>query len=371
MAVNLTMKTTVFFLLLFSLPLLSQTNGSFPHDGSTRTFVYYTPSTWTEQQQLPLMIVLHGLTQTGGGVMDITQFNDLAEQHGFVVVYPDGENFAWNANMNVTVSTADDLGFIESLATYFQNNLGTDPARQYLVGFSNGGFMSHKIACESSMCFAAIATVAGNMSDTTFADCAPQFTPSILHIHGTADAVVPYNGGVGTGVSVDQVMEKWRSFLNCNPDPVSINMPNQNMFDLSSPQRITWQNCLNDLELIKITGGGHQWPGIQTLVGGVGTINFDFYSPEVIWEFLSGKACPSSGLVEDENMVLTYPNPVLEIIHLPGSSEWYCELTNVRGEIVLKGNYIHSIPLAMYPPGIYFLKLSRSDQEAILKILKQ
>ena len=87
-----------------------QTTTSINHDGVDRDFVYYTPTTWNSGQQLPLLIVLHGLTQSGSGLMGITDFNDIAEANNFIVCYPDGINNSWNANMNITVSTADDLG---------------------------------------------------------------------------------------------------------------------------------------------------------------------------------------------------------------------------------------------------------------------
>jgi polyhydroxybutyrate depolymerase len=349
-------------LLLLSFVMPAQTPASITHDGLTREFIYYTPSNWNTSQQLPLMIVLHGLTQTGAGVMNITQFNVLAEQYGFFVVYPDGINNAWNANMNIAVSTADDLGFIESLAQYFQNNFGTNPLRQYLVGFSNGGFMSHKVACESSMCFAGIASVAGNMSDTTAANCDPSFLPAILHLHGTADAVVPYNGSVGTGISVDETILKWRTFLTCDPLPSTVNMPNTNAFDFSSPQRITYVNGVNDLELIKINGGGHQWPGISTLVGGAGTINMDFYSPQVIWEFLSGKSCSTNQLEETSfDEVKVYPNPARDTLHLSCPFPVQFSIFSNDGRMVINGPFVNSISLEGLEPGNYFIRLETSS----------
>ncbi len=271
------------------------------HNGITREFYYYTPSTWNGTDHLPLLIVLHGLTQTGAGVMTITDFNAIAEANNFIVVYPDGINNAWNANMNVSVSQEDDLGFIEQLATHFQTDFSTNPLRQYLCGFSNGGFMSHKIACESSMCFAGIATVSGGMSDTVYQNCNPSYAPNILHIHGTADAVVPYLGSITTGVSVDDMLEFWQNHLTCDLTPTFNAMPNPNLLDLSHPERYTYTNCTpqGQLELIKVVGGGHQWPGISTLVGGVGTINMDFYSPQEIWDFLDGRECPDTADVTD------------------------------------------------------------------------
>ncbi len=350
----------------------AQTNSSMNHNGINRTFVYYTPSSWNQSQQLPLLILLHGLTQTGAGVMDITGFNAIAEQNNFIVCYPDGINNAWNANMNVSVSTADDKGFIETLAHFFQSTYNTDPRKQYLCGFSNGGFMSHKMACESSECFAAIATVSGNMSDTTYANCNPQFSPAVLHIHGTVDAVVPYNGGAATGVSVDQAMQKWASFLNCVPTPLTVQMPNTNLVDLSSPERISYSSCNSPLELIKITGGGHQWPGISTLVGGAGTINMDFYSPQVIWDFLSGKSCPLNALNENSlSEIKIYPNPVADKLTIQSKQKTDFEIYDLTGTIVLKGEDQDEVNVKNLSSGIYQIVLRSNKNAQFLYFIKE
>jgi polyhydroxybutyrate depolymerase len=350
----------------------AQTNITINHNGVDRDAVYFVPSTYVPGQQLPLLIVLHGLTQTGPGIMAITGYNAIAEQNNFIVCYPSGLNNAWNADMNVTVSTADDKGFIETLALYFQSNFTTDPLRQYLCGFSNGGFMSHKMACESSMCFAGIATVSGNMSDTTYANCNPQFTPAVLHIHGTADLVVPYGGGAATGVSVDLTMEKWRTVLSCDANPSVVNMPNTSLIDLSSPQRYTYANCISDLQHIKITGGGHQWPGIATLVGGAGTINMDFYSPQVIWDFLSGKACPSNGLSHQTgtNSISVFPNPTTNEVYIEKSGAWYFEITDQFGKVQLSGNEQTEIRMSALDAGIYWIHVSDDGGSSMHRIVK-
>jgi polyhydroxybutyrate depolymerase len=361
------MKKITFLFILNMFTLLGQTPSSITIGGVSRSYIYYTPSSWNPSQNVPLLIVLHGLTQTGAGLMDITQFNQIAEQNGFIVAYPDGENFAWNANMNLTVSSADDMGFIEALAQEFQNNFETDPLRQYLVGFSNGGFMSHRLACESSMCFAAIATVSGNMSDTTFLNCQPQFQPAVMHIHGTSDLVVPYNGGSSTGVSVDQCIEKWRTVLNCDPIPNTVNMPNTNLFDFSTPQRFSYINGTNVLELIKIEGGGHQWPGIQTLVGGAGIINMDFYSPDVIWEFLNGKSCPSNAIDEMELKVKVYPNPSNGDVKISNGIPVNYSIFNIHGKVVMTGQTNEKIDIEHFDCGVYYIQI---DDAKPIKLIK-
>jgi len=297
------LKKLLFLTLLLCFNSFGQIQDSFFHDGEERTFVYYIPDSWNASSEYPLLIVLHGLTQSGNGIMEITGFNEIAEVNDFIVCYPDGLNASWNADMNSVNSDVDDLGFVEELINYFESNLNTNPQKRYLSGFSNGGYLSHKIASESEMCIAAIATVSGNMSTTTYENFNPMYPTSVLHIHGTSDAIVPYNGGASTGASVDDVMSLWQFFLSCDTEPQMQAMPNPNIFDFSYPERYIYQNCSgSELEHIKVVGGGHQWPGIETLIGGLGTINMDFYSPQVIWDFLNGKSCfQSVGLIESSN----------------------------------------------------------------------
>ena len=289
------LKKLLFLTLLLCFNSFGQIQDSFFHDGEERTFVYYIPDSWNASSEYPLLIVLHGLTQTGNGIMNIPGFNEIADNNNFIACYPDGLNGSWNADMNSLNSDVDDLGFVEQLINYFETNYNTDSQKRYLTGFSNGGFLSHKIASESELCIAAIGTVSGNLSTTTAENFNPLYPTSVLHIHGTSDAIVPYNGGASTGASVDEAMTLWKNFLSCDPDPEMQAMPNPNVFDFSYPERYIYQNCSGaELEHIKVIGGGHQWPGIETLVGGLGTINMDFYSPQVIWDFLDGKSCPQT-----------------------------------------------------------------------------
>lgn len=365
------MKLLVFIFSFVFIHSFSQTVVPMGHDGLLRNFIYYKPSTWDASQELPLLIVLHGLTQTAAGIMEITNFNTIAEENNFIVCYPDGNNNAWNANMNVSVSSTDDKGFIEKITAYFRLNFNTNPQKQYLCGFSNGGFMSHKMACESEDCFAAIATVSGNMSDTVYSNCNPKYLTSVLHMHGTTDAVVPYLGSITTGVSVSQTMEKWQQFLSCNPNPISIDLPNPSLLDLSTVSRETYANCNNSsLELIKIANGGHQWPGISTFVGGVGNINMDIYSPQIIWEFLNGKSCPNANLNElNSSQINISPNPFSTEINVESGLDLKTIILKDLNDKILycTTNTEKNISCDFLVPGVYFLNIETYDNQLFIK----
>lgn len=362
----------VIFLVFYPFFIKSQLLQSINHNGVNRVYFYYTPSNYSPNQQLPLLVVLHGLTQTGGGVMDITNFNAIAEQEKFIVVYPSGLNNAWNANMNVSVSSADDKGFLESLIAHFEQNYNSNPNKKYLCGFSNGAFMSYKMACESDLCFAGIATVSGTMSDTVYANCNPSNSTSILHIHGTSDAVVPYNGGAATGASVDSTLEKWRAFLGCAQTTSTLDLPNSNLFDLSTAQRITYSNCGGQaLEHIKVNGGGHQWPGISTWNGGLGTINMDFYSPQLIWDFLAPKSCLNSSVAEENISIEIYPNPVDDqLIIQSNSTDGMIIITDFSGKKIVHTALDcknQTIDLFGLESGIYFIYIYSENAVQITK----
>lgn len=153
--------------------LLAQVSGTIVHDGLERGYELHVPSTWSLGQSLPLVFVLHGTTQTGERIMEISNFNALAEANNFIVVYPDGIGGSWNTGIPLA-STADDMGLIEALIARFQVDLGVDTLRIYSCGFSAGGYLSYRLACESSRCFAAVASVAGTMTQDASDACVPQ-----------------------------------------------------------------------------------------------------------------------------------------------------------------------------------------------------
>jgi len=362
------MRNLLLWLGLFlSLKAQGQQMATIPHGGSMRVFHFYIPTNLQPNESLPLLIALHGLTQTGSGLMDITQFNAIAETERFIVCYPSGLQNAWNANMNVTVSTADDLGFIEQLVDYFELNYHSNPSRRYLCGMSNGGFMSHKMVCESSYCFAAIASVTGVMSDTTFNQCNPLHPTPVLQIHGTADPVVLYNGGPSTGPSVPAMLTKYQQLYGCDPTPVITPMPNPNLTDLSYPELHTYTNGTVDLKHIKIYGGGHQWPGIATVVGGAGNINMDFYSPQFIWNFLSTKSCNVQS-VEPSSAVNSYflSESVIHLAH--PETLFSLKVLSMLGQPVVESKppFPHTVSLSLLPTGRYFLQLNERTYSIFL-----
>jgi polyhydroxybutyrate depolymerase len=154
------------------------------------------------------------------------QFGPLAEQYGFLYLYPDGTvdsvgNRFWNATdacCNFFGSGVDDSAYLRALIDEIQVQLNVDTSRIHLVGHSNGGFMSHRMACDHADIVASIASLAG----ATFSnpdDCAPGDPVHVLQIHGTADAVIFYGGGQIAGnpyPGAVETVEQWATENGCS-----------------------------------------------------------------------------------------------------------------------------------------------------------
>ena len=191
----------------------------------------------------------------------MTNYNAVADQHGFVVVYPDGIDLSWADGRGASVPDrqgVDDVGFLVALADRLTQDFGIDRGRVFATGMSAGAFMANRLGCARADVFSAIAPVAGTLGSAF--PCAPSQPVSVLQIHGTADNVVPFNGGpmVGRGGASDilpapAMAQRWRELNGC-PAPVE---------DSPAPSvhRFTSAGCGGGTEVafVQIDGGGHTW----------------------------------------------------------------------------------------------------------------
>ena len=354
-------------------------DGSLSHDGELRTYKLYIPANYTGETAVPLVFNFHGYTSNAGDQMWYADFRSIADTAGFLVVHPQGTLFGINTHWNVggwTVgSTVDDVDFTETLLESLAMEYNINLDRVYSTGMSNGGFMSFLLACQLSDKIAAIASVTGSMTPETYDPCNPQHPIPVMQIHGTIDGVVPYNGAAWTK-SVQQTLQFWIDYNNCNPSPSQVSLPNTNILDGSTVEHFVYGGGDNGstTEHFKVTGGGHTWPG--TILSAPGT-NQDFNASEEIWRFFS--RYDINGLISTTNTaeavnklnINLYPNPTNSHITVESdfTKEIDYELLTQTGQQVLKGTIKsrkEQIDISNLTPNVYLLKIG----EQSFKILK-
>ncbi len=165
--------------------------------GQTRSYRLHVPLSYTGKFPVPLVIDMHGWTSSAAAQALISGFRQKSDEVGFLVAWPQGLNNSWNAMDCCPPSLSsgvDDVGFIRALVGEIANLGNVDPSRVYVTGLSNGGSMSHRLACDAADVFAAAAPVSYPL-DATPTRCDPVRPMTVVHFHGLNDMQVPYDGG--------------------------------------------------------------------------------------------------------------------------------------------------------------------------------
>jgi len=233
--------------------------------GMDRTYTLHVPP----GDPVGLVLSLHGAGGTGIGQQGLTDFDTVADANSLLVVYPDGYDKSWADGRGASPADrrhVDDVGFLVALANKLQNSYKIASGHVFATGMSNGGFMSNRLACDRADVFAAIASVAGTLGAGVA--CNPSRPVSVLEAYGTADPLVPFNGGVVRGrggvshsVGVKTMVDKWRSADGCQGDPSAQVLPSAG--DGTVVHRFDSTACAASTEVVfyQIDNGGHTWPG--------------------------------------------------------------------------------------------------------------
>jgi polyhydroxybutyrate depolymerase len=275
-------------------------NGGLTVDGRERTYLLHLPDAPLDQK-LPLVIALHGGGGQGKGMDALTHFNQVADRTPFIVVYPDGIDKNWADGREATKpdkNGVDDVAFLSALIDKLVKEQNVDPARVYITGISNGGFMAARLGCDLADKVAAIAVVAATLPERYEPDCKPSRPISVLQINGTDDPLVPYNGGAvgilggrGQAVSAEDAVQFWAKADGCDDKPTVTRLRNTVLLDGTNTQMTQYTGCQDDSEVMfyKVNNGGHTWPGGLQYLGErvIGRTSRDFDATEVIWDFFS------------------------------------------------------------------------------------
>lgn len=298
-------------------------------DGTTRWYLLTTPgpaatssstSTSTsgaaEPDPLPLLLDFHGLAEGAEVHTRMSGFDEIAARERFVVAYPNGTG----TPVHWAVETEDnpDLDFTDQLIDALGSELCLDMSRVYSTGLSNGAIFSSLLGCVRAERIAAIAPVAG----VQYPDgCQTDRPVPVLAVHGTADPILQFNGGVGgflagedppeessgggpdgsassssiAGVDIDgpgypEAVRKWAAHNGCRPKPADTEpVPDVTLRTYDCPPG-------GEVEFYVVHGGGHSWPGSafsETIEMVVGPTNMALPASQLIWDFLSAQRLPA------------------------------------------------------------------------------
>ena len=237
------------------------------HNGLTREYVIYTPANLTPKA--PVVFVLHGGGGNASQIQAHTDFDTVADQYGFIVVYPNGIDGAWMDGREFREESHDDVGFFAALIDQVIADYDVDPERVFVTGISNGGFMSFQLACRLSSRIAGISAVTATLANAIVESCQPEKPIAVLIMNGTDDPLVPYDGGSvtvfgtqrGEILSTDDTVAFWTTFNQCSDTPSESALPNAAPLDRTRVHVTEYQDCEQPVSLYRVEGGGHTWPG--------------------------------------------------------------------------------------------------------------
>ena len=277
----------------------------------TRSYRLHVPASYTGADPVPLVFAFHGAGSSALEQEVYSAFSTKSDAEGFVVVYPDGpltnipfEHF--NAWQLPVPPEHDDVALTSAIIDRLIGQLCLDQSRVYSTGMSNGAMMSVRLACSLSSRIAAIAPVAGSYFPAMATNVNPaENCPDVvarpfLAFHGTADATVPFNGGVPASGSVnyrlpidddtpaDDVLASWAAHNGCTGPRTETTIDTEVVL-------VEYGSCTNGVatRLYVVDPGGHSWPG-SFFVASLGYVTQQINATNLIWEFFENYTLPDA-----------------------------------------------------------------------------
>jgi polyhydroxybutyrate depolymerase len=267
---------------------ICHTTGDFEADavseGVSRYVLVHRPATAntgaSATTRAPLVIALHGNGANPDTMIYQTGLTGPADQQGFIVAYPAGEDQSWGIRLADPLFRRDG----ELLANLVDTLVGdgcVDADRVVLSGFSLGGISAHTLACTDAARFHIIVAVsARDVSEP----CAPTRPVTFVAYNGMLDQVLPYEGGIRFGwrlSSAEGWAAAWAARNGCSSGPVTT-LTNDRL------DRLEWRGCGAPVVFYRIKRGNHVWPGGDPPIGGLAAEDLD--PTETILRLVAGEA---------------------------------------------------------------------------------
>jgi len=229
----------------------------------------YLPNNFKKQEKWPLIISLHGYGGSSALQNFYVRLNHFKNKYGYVFTAPNGlinsEGKAfWNASnfcCDFEKTNTDEVEYINSIIEEIKNSsmIGRiDPDKIFLVGYSNGAFLASKLACSSKIKVSGLVTLSGTGDINTGLNCEHARAIPVLHIHGTDDETIPYNGTSGH-IGALEHLDLWAMQNGCHGSLINSNSRiNFSNFKIGrETDHFSYTDCLAPVEHYRINGGGH------------------------------------------------------------------------------------------------------------------
>lgn len=362
-----------FICLIFTLDVMAQwINKSFTFEGKLREYRVYLPAIYNPINPPSLLLTLHGLGDNMTNFSGIGM-NYIADTANIIVLVPqalDDPLFgaAWNSGAGLGYypnSSINDVGFLNAMIDSTLSQYAVNQQRIYICGFSMGGFMTERMACESNNRLAAIASVSG-----TIGNGVPQSNPArtipVAHFHGTGDATVPYSNNT-FGIDADSLVQFWVSNNHCDA-PIHTTFPDV-VSDSLTVEHFVYPNgwAMSEVEFFKVNNGGHDWLFIPQ--------NDIDYTQE-IWKFFSKHTLQPTAIEgETQNDSFSvFPNPAKDKLNISfhSSQKNMIQLFDIQGNLIFSTMVVGentTISLQKYSlsQGLYYLKVNEKSTKLLIE----
>lgn len=387
------MKTTILCVVMLAwvAPLTAQNIYDSVLVGNVqRTYMTHLPSGYDQSKRYPVLLAFHGgqqagRTDVGWQALAIQgRLSEKSDKEGFVVVYPEGQEFAtgrsWNAGDCCPPSASkdvDDVAFVDAMLDKLFRDHRIDTTRVYATGSSNGGMLCYRLACELSH---RIAAIAPNACSHMIQPCNPVNNVPIISFHSRIDPIVRYKGGNGPDdvpflkdvffPSQDSNLVVWQQRNGCTKRDTIVNGGTLGYSFI----RLSDCDCDVEVHHYATADGGHSWPGGEP--NNVSPPSTQLNATDMLWDFLRrytlGCGVTSVSDEQTSSAIAVYPNPAESLLSISGlSGTASFTITDVLSRPLLTGTTSGNIDITSLARGSYNLTLMQGGQARTVRFVKE
>ncbi|MEM7506924.1 MAG: polyhydroxybutyrate depolymerase [Pseudomonadota bacterium] len=176
-----------------------------------RSYRAETPQAWDGDSALPVLLHFHGWGRQGINVLRNKRVSGPASENGMLLIAPDGLGKSWS----FWGENSRDVDFVDRVLADAARRWPIDRSRVYISGFSYGGAMAWRLACQRGNAFAGYLPIAGGLWRQSDVDCAGPVR--LAHVHGLNDNI--YGLPIGPFDEVEDGVLLWRRMNNVQEPP--------------------------------------------------------------------------------------------------------------------------------------------------------